>query len=270
MKTIVAATDFSKASINAILFAADMAMAVNGQLHIYHALPERVALIQNLDCDIAYTETEEVIGQLDKLQEKVRAYTNYRLPVDIQLEYGNIHHLLEHTCRQDTPFAVVMAPSEKTDAQRFWLGSETLAVSHKIHVPLLLVPQAAQFKGCKKMAIATDLNEVYDTMPLDGLTHLIDAFKPALEIVVVKKRDDCFASNDVAGAIALQTHFKHFYPVLHYVQNESIADGINSYLNENHPDVLIIIPKNYSLLHKSLSRQFILHPTAPTIVLAAH
>src|SRR4051812_47928283 len=106
-----------------------------------------------------------------------------------------------------------MSAKEKRAIQRFFLGSETLLVNHKILVPLLLIPQDAEFSGFKKIAIASDLNEVYDTMPLNSLTHWLGAFKPSLEIVFVNE-DSKFNKENVSGAIALQTHFQKYNPTL--------------------------------------------------------
>ena len=269
MKTIIVATDFSDASINAVLFAADLALEVNASLEIYHAVPDRVVLIDDLDIDVEYAETEQAMQQLESLQEKIRNYTQYRLSIDVQLKYGNIDRVLEESCKEYTPFAVIMSATEKSAIQRFLLGSETLSVSHKILVPLVLIPHEAEFSGFKKIAIATDLNEVYDTMPLNSLTHWLGAFKPSLEIVFVNE-DIKFKKGNMSGAVALQTHFQKYNPAIRYIQSSNIEDGINTYLNEVRPDLLIIVPKKHAFFHKSLSREFIIHPTIPTMIISNH
>jgi nucleotide-binding universal stress UspA family protein len=269
MKTIIVPTDFSNASINAVLFAADLALDVNATLQIYHAVPEHVVLIDELDYDVEYAETEEAMQQLENLQEKIKNYTQYRLSIDVHLKYGNIDHVLEESCKQAAPFAVVMPATEKNAIQRFLSGSETLSASHKLDVPLLLIPNEAAFNGFKKIAIATDLNEVYETMPLDNLTQWIEAFKPVLEIVFVKE-DSKFGIENVTEAVALQTHFVKYHPTLRYIQNSNIVEGIITYLDKNRPDLLIIIPKKHSFFHKSFSRQFIIHPAIPTMIISNH
>src|SRR6478609_8859700 len=195
MKTIIATTDFSDASINAVLFAADLAMEVNGKIQIYHAVADRVVLIDNIDYAAEYSETEEAMQQLEALQEKIKKYTQYRMSIDAQLKYGNIDRVLEETCKEMLPFAVVLSATEKTAAERFWLGSETLSVSHKIKAPLLLIPHEVEFKGFKKIAVATDLSEMYETVPLNTLTRWIETFKAKLEFVCVKEDTDFEASN---------------------------------------------------------------------------
>lgn len=269
MKTIIAPTDFSDASIDAVLFAADMALEVNATLQIYHAVPDRVVLIDDMDYDAEYAATEEAMQQLETLETKVKDYTQYRLSINVQLKYGNISRVLEETCRQAPPFAVVLSATEKTATECFWLGSETLSVSGTIQVPLLLIPYKAEFSRFRKIAIATDLNKVYDTVPLDSLTRWTDAFKSALEIVFVKE-DDRFEAGNVSEAVALQAHFGKYYPSFCYIKNDNVVNGINAYLNDNQPDLLVIIPKKHTPFHTSISRQFILHPTIPTMILTGH
>lgn len=267
MKTIIVSTDFTEASTNAVLFAADLALEVNAALQIYHSIPQHEVLVDNLDYDAEYVETEEAMQQLEELQEKIKRYTQYRLSIDVQLKYDTIDLVLEESCKQAAPFAVVMAATEKNALQRLWMGSETVSVSHKLHVPLLLVPNKAVFSGFKKVAIATDLNAVHETMPLDRLTQWIEAFKPALEIVFVKE-DDKFGAENVSEAIALQAHFAKYYPTSRYIQNNNTTEGINTYLNDNWPDLLIVVPKKHAFLHTSFSKQLITHATVPTMILS--
>jgi len=269
MKTVIVPTDFSDASTNAVLFAADLAMDVNASLEIYHAVPDHVVLIDDLEFEEEYAETEQAMQQLEELQEKVRSYSQHRLSIDVKLKYGNIDRVLEESCKEYTPFAVVMSATAKNAIERFLFGSETLTVSHKLQVPVLLIPHNAEFMGFKKVAIATDFNEVYDTMPLHSLTHWIDAFKPTLEIVYVNE-DSKFSKENVSGAVTLQTHFEKYNPAIRYIQSGNIADGISNYLKESRADLLIIVPKKHAFFHKSLSREFIIHPTIPTMIIAGH
>jgi len=269
MKTIIAPTDFSDTSINAVLFAADLALAVNARLQIYHAVPVHAVLIDNWDYDVEYAATEEAMQRLEALQERIKDYTQYRISIDVQLEYGDIDSVLEETCKHIVPFAVVMPATEKTAIQRFMLGSQTLSVSRTIQVPLLLIPHEAKFSSFKKVAIATDLNKVYDMPLLNNLASLAEAFKPLLDIVFVKE-DDRFKAGNVSEAVALQMHFEKYYPSFCYIKNDDVINGIKMYLNDNRPDLLIVIPKKHTPFHTSISREFIIHPTVPTMILAGH
>ena len=269
MKTIIATTNFSETATNAVLFAADMALKVHARLQIYHAVPDRVVLIDDLDYDVEYADTEEAMQQLEALQEKIKRYTQYQLSIDVQLKHGNINSVLEGTCKQTVPFAVVMSATEKNALERFWAGSETLAISNKIQAPLLVVPQQAEFKDFKKIAIAADLHRVYDTIPLDNLTNLIEAFKPLLEIVFVKENDR-FEAENVSEAVALQTHFAKYSPSFRYIKSDNITNGLNKYLSESRPDLLIMIPKKHTPFHKSISKQFIIHPGVPTMIITGY
>lgn len=269
MKTIIVTTDFSDASTNAVLFAADMALKVNARLQVYHAVPERAVLVDNLDFNVEYTKAEEALQQLDALQKAIKEHTQYRLSIDVQLKYGNINHVLKATCKQAIPFAVVMPVTEKTTIERFWLGSGTLAVSHNIQAPVLIIPQKAKFNGFKKIAVATDLNDVYDTMPLQSLTRWIEAFNPALEFVFVQE-NGAFEAQNVPEVVALQTHFEKYLPSFHYIKSNHIVDGITTYLNESRPDILMVIPKKHTLLHKSIAKQFIIHPAIPVVILTGY
>lgn len=267
MHTIIAPTDFSESSIDAVSFAAAMALAAGATLHIYHAVPDRAVLIDDRDYDVHLTETETGMRQLEWILDKTRRETHHRLQVEVQLKYGDIGEVLAAACKPSLPFAIVMPATQKTGWQRFFLGSETVTASQKIAAPIIFIPQHTSFEGIQKVAIASDLDDVYDTMPLDNIAHWLDTFNPALDIIFVQEKDH-FDGIKVAEAVALQTHFDKYQPTMQYITDKDIAEGINTYVNNMRPDLLILVPKKHFFFHKSLSRQFILHPAVPTMVLS--
>lgn len=44
--------------------------------------------------------------------------------------------------------------------------------------------------------------------------------------------------------------------------------GIHNYCLENNTDLLILVAKKHSLFHKSISKEFVLHPDIPTLIVS--
>jgi len=149
------------------------------------------------------------------------------------------------------------------------LGCNTLCISRKCHEPLLLIPENAVFNGFKNIALATDLEKVAGSIPLNKITRFLRHFPTELNILNISAPFH-FNSMQSAEAVALQTHFKDFNPQFHFINNEQVIEGIQEYLNMAHPDLLILIPKHHDIFHHSHSEPFILHPSIPVMVLSKH
>jgi nucleotide-binding universal stress UspA family protein len=265
MTNIITATDFSSNGNNAAYYAADLAKTLHANIILYHAI-ENTALAT--DSTFAFVEAGDFdlsFCQLEDLKDKLRLYTDEQIAVKIALKFGTVNNELKELCRQEQPLMIVIAATQKHFLDRLLTGSHTLALSKYNHIPLLLIPEKISFTGLNKVAIATDFKAVFNTMPLDRLSRLLNHFDAALDIVTVIEPGGMHGS-DCAEAVALQTHFNKFNPQLKFIENDDMQDGLNSYISEEKPDLLIVIPKHHNLLHKSHSKQFILHPSLPVLI----
>ena len=270
MKTIIAATDFSPASHNAVLYAADLAMSLHASLLLYHTVENTVALSE---ASMLYTGEyfpDESLCMLEELKDELLLYTHQQEDIKFKLRFGNINNELDQLCYEEKPFLMVMAATKKTTFERLVSGSNTLTESHYCTVPLLLIPENVSFKKINKIAVATQFCNVCDTMPLQQLTYYLRQFNVEIEIINVAKPNGGMQGINAAEAIALQTHFKEFNPTFHYIANNQVEDGIYEYVKQLSPNLLILIPKKHSWFHKSLSKQLILHPTVPVMIMPQH
>lgn len=269
MKTIIAATDFSDIARNAVNYAADMAVALNAKLILYHAVETTVATTEPPVIAIGEYYEDGAFAQLEKVKEELITYTDHTIDIHIKLRWGHAGAEMDQLCYEEQPFAIVMATTKKSSFERILTGSRTLHISHRCHTPLLLVPEGASFKGFATIAIATDFEEVVDSMPLQEMTHWIRNFPAKLHIVNVSPAGG-MKGRSMAEAVAMETHFHEFIPRFKYVTNNDAAEGIYQYVKENQPDLLIVVPKKRGWFYKSLSRQLILHPASPLLVMPKH
>jgi nucleotide-binding universal stress UspA family protein len=263
MKTIIAPTDFSTVSLNAVNYAADMALALNAELVITHVadfslIASDIPLMPTLNYD-----EEWGAEQLGNLHKKIIERTNNKINVRLENLKGQVFHELEELCNREQPFVLVMATHGAPAFERMFLPSVTLYAAKHISYPVLVVPANATYKGIKNIGLACDLKTIYEE-PLQPLSDLISAFHSSLHVLHIKLPGE---DEHYAEMMLTRHYLKEFKPVLHFIQGGNIAEGIFSFVIKNSIDILILIPRKHDLFEKSEFKKLILHPEIPLMAL---
>jgi nucleotide-binding universal stress UspA family protein len=271
MKTIIAPTDFSAVSLNAVNYAADLAVSVNAELVLLTVIqiPLTVAEapLPEFEYDILIEEGEK---ELASLVEKLSVRTNNKIKIDSKLSVGSVMHELQETCFIKEPFAVVMATKEASAVERFFLGSNTLFAANTLKYPVLIVPPNAAFAGLKKIALASDLKEI-QLRPVEALKQWLKIFGSKLDVVNVLGGNEP-ETTTVTASISLENLLPEYNPQFYFITKEKVEKGVYQFMEENKPDLLVVIPKEHGILsgifHKSNSKPFILRPHIPVLAIS--
>ncbi len=269
MKTIIVGTDFSNSAHNAVYYAARLSASVGAKLILYHAVETNAVVEESTMMDLGEYYADDALTQLEQLKEELMAYTDHSIPIDTKLRWGNADVEINQLCYEEKPFVVVMAATQKNSLDRFLTGSRTVNIHRQCRAPLLLIPENTSFTNIKTIAIASDFKNVVDSIPLQELTHWLRNFTANLEIVNIAPAQGT-KGEDVAEAVAMETHFHEFNPQFRYVTNNEPLAGLYQYAKQYQPDLLVIVPKPHGLFHKSLCKQLVLHPAMPLLIMRKH
>jgi nucleotide-binding universal stress UspA family protein len=272
MKPIIAPTDFSPASLNAVNYAADMACNMKTSLHLLHThqliMPYNSEFpVPIEDVTIIKKETEEKMEQLKKelikrINSKINIYTSIRV--------GAVINELEDYCASVKPYAVVMGTRGTSALERVVFGSHTIAAMKHLPWPLLAVPPEAKFAGIKKIGLTCDLKMVVETIPVQSVRLLVKQFGAKLHIIHINSDKEGYSEykpETIEESAFLQEMLDEFHPSFHFINTAGIEEAISIYAETHHIDLLIIIPKKHTivekLFHRSRSKQLILHTHIP-------
>jgi len=266
MKTIIVATDFSDAALNAANYGADMALAIHANLVLVHILQIQVA---------AYLEVpltaEEDQTRIDALKEQLIKRTGGNLTIESRLTTGVFFYELKKICEEIKPYAVVMGSQGTTAAERVFFGGHTVYAMKHLMWPLITIPPHAAFSQIKKVCLACDFTEVIDSTPVEEIKQLVNDFHAELHVINSGK-EESYQPDTVFESGMLQELLAPLKPQYHLITGENTDEGIISFVEKNHIDLLITLPKKHGLLeklaHKSISKQFVLHSHIP--VMAMH
>ena len=265
MKTILAPTDFSDVSINAVKYAADMAAAIHAKLFILHAVEVPVAVAEMPVAGVTFEElTSE--DKLMKLKKVLLRRTHEKIPIEAKQLWGTIENELTKICDYNKPLAIVMGTHGDGLAERYFLESTTVYMAKHFRYPVLVVPEDQIFKPIRKIILATDLKAV-DDLPWQQIADLLNIFNATLHIVHVNKNDKEIRKHSIENLFSDHL-LKKLNPHFHVVENDNVQKGISLFAEKNDADLVLIQPKKHGFFHKSDSRQLIFHSPVP--VMAIH
>lgn len=270
MKTILLATDFSNAALNAANYATDMALTINADLFLLHICNLPVSYGEIPSSVYADDMTIDAERNISNLKTELARNAAGKLSIETEVRTGIFFNELSAVCEQIKPYAVVMGTQGTTAAERFLFGGHSIYAMKHLNWPLITVPVEAKFSSIKKIGLACDFDHVTDTIPVDEIKMLINDTHAKLHVLNTGKQN-AFSPELIFESGLLQEMLNDLTPDYHFITSENVEEGIISFAEKNQIDLLIIVPKQhrmfYQLTHKSHTKQLVLHSHIPVMAL---
>lgn len=271
MKTLIVSTDFSPTAINAMNYAADMAIQINADILLFYVYQVPVTV----------SEVPLVLLSLDELKEQAEAkikkakqdlghITSGKVKISTETILGNVVDELENICKKVQPFAVVMGSVGHSTLDRTLFGSTTLTAIKHLTVPVICVPKGKEYgTGIKKIGFACDFKEVSRTLPVFPIKNFVKEFDAELHILNVDYNDRQFKSDTPEEMALFYEELSELEPKYDFIEDEDIETGINDFAEKNNLDLIITIPKKHKLLEgifkPSSTKQLIFESHVPVM-----
>lgn len=252
MKTIIAATNFTDISLNAVDYAVDMAIMIRAEVHLLHVSYASPTDYESPGLAPGVEEVKRMARErLDALKTKLLDKTKDRLIIHVEVRAGEVLSELEKYCNEVKPYAVVVGSETCGRVEEFLFGGETINAMYKLKWPVIIVPPLKSFTNIRKIGLASDFSDVAETLNVEKLKIFTDEFKPELHVIHVNTKRKNAAEPDLQSEAAhLQMLLGNWHPHYHIIANADIGDAINVFIEEQNPDILVIIPKKHNLLSK--------------------
>lgn len=264
MKTIIAPTDFSSVSYNACLYAAKMAEDIKAELVLLHVM-ELPVVVSEFPVSVGDFGDIAMEDELNRLADKLRAATSNNINIYTENVMGSVEYLIQNACEQKEPFAVVMGTHSYSFIDRFFIGSTTVYSARHLQYPVLVVPKNVQYKPFRKIALATDMKNVYE-IPAKEIEMILNLFDAELQVFYVAKDRTTKNRNSLPGVL-LNNRLVSLAPKFFFVEEEDILKGISALTEEHGTDLLMVIPKKHGPFHRSQSKDFIFYSNVPVMAL---
>ena len=273
MKTIIAATDFTKASWNALRFAAEMAIDFNTDLLIVHAT--HIPVVSDVYFDLRMTmddwKAEDQI-QMDKLLEQMRKKYGHALRIQSKLKIGFGPDVIRDTVKGGKIGAVVMGISHTDKFNQVVFGSTGTDLAGTVNCPVVIVPEKARYKQWKTIAFAFDQQHIPVGKALKVLFEVAELHESKLHFVNVM--DTPFIEGDDSSLKPLYKQFQgvdyktHFLP---YRPN-MVEEAILEWVRRHKASLLVMVARQHNILwrmfNERMTKKIAFASKVPLVVLS--
>jgi nucleotide-binding universal stress UspA family protein len=269
MKTILAPTDFSKSSINAVNYAADLALCIKANLVLFHAIPFPIAVSEiSVPGDFIDDMIEVAQRDMGELCEKIQLRTKGRISVSTDIKIGAVEQEIENISSKQKPLAIVMGIRTGKSLERALMGSSIFHIMNHVGYPAIIVPENIQFKEIKNIGMACDFKRANEKIPFETITEWLSLFKANLEIINITIRNKDFKGDQATESVSLQTRLRAFRPHFNFLTSGNITEELNEFVNTHPLDLLMVFPRKhgiFNLFHKKKSKLIINHSQLPIL-----
>lgn len=264
MKTILITTDFSKTATNAARYAAKLSQALSVEkIVLYHSYDS-----ENIDVQLVHEASllgMEVLKQ--EIQPLIKKHIEVEVITNEQPLIAGINRLVEtHAVGM-----VVAGSTGKGGLTTFLLGSNTINLADECPVPLLIVPEDASYEKIEKIVFACDLNKVKETTPVKELGFFVEELKAKLLVLNVALEHKRFNPDIIPEQYQIHQILQHLNPAYHYIEEETIVEGITEFIDDEDAQIVITVPKTYgffnSLFRRSVTKKLAYDTEIPLLVL---
>lgn len=269
MKTLIAATDFSSVSLSALNYAADMAEAINANLELLHVMHVPVVDISDTITQLEEENYKRRVHELQILKQRLERRTNGRIQVTTTILEGNTKTVIENISENQDVLAIILGLQKEEDITRFFFGSIGIYAAKHAHIPVMLVPKMAKFAPVTTIAFPTDLLIENAANLVKVLRKWLTLFNARLEIVNINADSHYEPEQETLFAnLKKSIHRQNVH--FNYVVNDSLVDGIATYVKMNRPSMLVLMYHKEKLLHRIAFRsdfnRIIKETTVPLLV----
>jgi nucleotide-binding universal stress UspA family protein len=263
MKTIVAPVDFSDASANALLFAAELAKRSSAHLIVSHFLEQKV-------------KEQEANDKLKSVVSGLKESHGAGLSCEAMVVRGSLTAGLKKIVKASKADLTVMGTKGASGLKRILIGSNTVDVMAKVKIPVLVIPETARFddflrNGKSRIVLAADLGDLENYDALDVLKEIaLLIIKPKLRVLSVRPKNSSLDYLKEMERRALLSVFSDKIETERItVFSRNVMSGINFYLNKNKDTGLVAMIARDSghLIQKHYTREMASHTNFPLLVL---
>jgi nucleotide-binding universal stress UspA family protein len=134
------------------------------------------------------------------------------------------------------------------------IGSTTINAIRKVRVPVLIIPQDAQFQPLQHITYATDLHYEIVVNAYKPLVALAKKFNARIHIVNVHRHN---AEKKVDELEWRRTVENIFYEIEHdfsSVEDASVMHGIQEYIDHHSSELLVMISHRHTFFERLFSK----------------
>jgi nucleotide-binding universal stress UspA family protein len=266
MNRILVPFDFSHNSRCALEYAAGLAKLAKAELIVLHAY-DRAAILEGMTMQGTREGMTKEVHHLQK---------HFDLPstvIKASISEGELTDaVLDYVNHQEVDL-IVMGTRGASGLQEVLVGSRTVALLSEISLPMLIIPEEAEFRMVRNILLCSDLKEVEDDNSLDIVKELAICFGAAVRIAHVEAGDEVPTFEHELERRREKGVFSPEVEVTYKrIKGSSVLEGIRYYLNlKDDIDLIVMINRKHgfldSIFRVNHTHKMAYHTSLPLLVL---
>lgn len=272
MKTIIVPVDFSRTSVNAAEYAAQMARDTQiAKIILYHTYGGSYQIL-DVGTDIIRAE---INSQLQHLSDALIPLAGDTVTIELVAGDGFLIDEIMELVAKHKADLIVMGITGKNALEHNLIGSNTLRVASDATCPVLIVPAEARFNAVKKVALSIKFKAgILDETPYDSIRNMIGDLKAELVILnVADENHRVNPQNIQSGLKATHLMFDDLDARIEFLGNDRVVERVTDYVHKHDIQMLISITHKLnfleSLFKSSITKQLAFHTHVPLMVFRA-
>jgi nucleotide-binding universal stress UspA family protein len=268
MVNILVPTDFSDLSKVAVRYAAKIAGKLNGNITLLHVIDLPTTVRATIRMETNIREHLNIIREkFERLNDEVVENSPMKNRIRYKVSRGNsFNDTILRESRRLRSGLIVMGTKGASGIKKTLIGSNTASVLGASHIPVLAVPEKAEFKSFRNVVYATDLKQLDKELAV--LVPYIERFGSTIHILHVRSSgEEVDALEERIERSILTTGYKKFVTLV--TVDHEIDAAIESYIRLAKADLVTMFthqPTFYErLLDRSVTRKMALHSKIPLL-----
>lgn len=272
MKTILVPTDYSETALNAAEYAIEIAKIMKAKIILLHIFDVPVAVTDIPVTITTYEDYEKIKKeQLKKYESELLAKYGKSVSISSILKPGYVNDEIKDTVIEKKITLIVMGITGAGRLPELLIGSNVSRVIKNIDCPTITIHENIKFRPIKKVALATDYDEVEESNAFEKVIDFIKLFRAKLVLInVIDPAEKVSYKKELSGAL-LEHIFDEIDHTISFRKNEDVVDGINNFVDRHHIDMLVMLPKKHSLFfrlfHESNTKKMAFHTHVPLLTI---
>jgi nucleotide-binding universal stress UspA family protein len=255
MVNILVPTDFSDLSKVAIDYAIKVANKLGGNITLLHVVtviqPTRASMrlrLEALEEELMQMAKEDMKALITEFAGKNK--TDKPIAFEV-IQASSFNAAVKNVAKKLRSGLIIMGTRGANGLKKVVLGSNTASVIEISNIPVLAVPEFAEFSSFKTVVYATDLKHLDDELEL--LIPYIKIFESALHVFhVISDSNEMAKSENIIRKALEKTGYTKF--IIKVVVDREIDHAVENYVKETKSDLLTTFAHEHSFYEKLFDR----------------
>ncbi len=276
-KRILLPTDFSANALNAVRYAQNLYENQYCDFYLLNVFQVNTYSLENMMVpepgnpayDAAKAKSEEGFVKLEKLldlNEPNPKHTFHTIS-----SFNSLSEAIRGTIAKKDIDLVIMGTKGMTDSKNAIFGTNTVNIMEKIvECPVMAIPSGFRFSPPKEIVFPTDYKTDFKRRELKYLLEIVKLHGSRIQVLHVERRSKLsktqINNKELLEDILHGVDFEH-----HILTNVKVQEGIVSFIEEHHCDMVVFVNKKHwffgSILSNPLVKELGYDATTPVLEL---